>query len=276
LRQQFSKHCELRSHPVASLDDARSFELLHIFGTRAKCEDSGGCNAQGLNTNGRFSMRTKRTNLMPALLTASLAISAVLANSLDASAGDQRSKHPMSGLPNAATTTKVGNQVPEPKPYIPPRPAGLKPGDQIDLVYDARTKSYGFGFIKEIRKAGQPSETPTATIVHDHRGKTAKPPSTPPGSPPPAAPPSAVLGPPAAPPGTISTPPASGNVVRNHVGSLNGNGEVTTYKVHDHREGYGGDTYEVKSFKTATGETVTVKPRQKPPCYGNACWFFGR
>jgi hypothetical protein len=242
---------------------------------QAKASDPG----KGVNTNGRFSMRTKRTNLMSALLTASLVIGAVLANSSGASAGDQRSKQPMSGLPSAATTTKVGNQVPEPRPYIPPRPAGLTPGDQIQLVYDARTKSYGFGFIKEIRKAGEPSGTPatTTTITHDHRGKTAsKPPSTPPGSPPPAAPPSAVLGPPAAPPGTVSTPPASGNVVRNHVGSLNGNGEVTTYKVHDHREGYGGDTYEVKSFKTATGETVTVKPRQKPPCYGNACWFFGR
>jgi len=223
-------------------------------------------------------MRTKRTNLMPALLTASLAIGALLANSLGASAGDQRSKQPMSGLPNAATTTKVVTPpVKEPHPYVPPRPPGLRPGDQIDFVYDARYNSYHFGELMAINKADWNSGPKTNVIVHDHRGRTAsKPPSLPPGSPPPAAPPSAVVGPPAAPPGTVPTPPASGNVVRSHIGSPNGNGEVTTYKVHDHREGYGGDTYIVKSFKTATGETVTAKPRQKPPCYGNACWFFGR
>ena len=44
----------------------------------------------------------------------------------------------------------------------------------------------------------------------------------------------------------------------------------------DYREGFGGDTYEQRSFRTVTGMTVTVKPRQKPPCYGDACWFFGR
>jgi hypothetical protein len=51
---------------------------------------------------------------------------------------------------------------------------------------------------------------------------------------------------------------------------------VTTYNVKDHREGYGGDTYQQRSFTTVTGETITVTPRQKPPCFGDACWFFGR
>jgi hypothetical protein len=219
-------------------------------------------------------MCAERTILTPALLTASLAITTVLANSLCVSAGDLRSQRPMSGVPAAAATTKAANRAAEPKPYIPPRPTGLRPGDQIDFVYDGRTKSYSFGKLVGIKKAGWNSAIPSAEIVHDHRGKTSSSaPNTPPSAPPPAAPPTPVSGPPAAPPGTVSTPPASGNVVRTHENDF---GNVTTTKVKDHREGYGGDKYEMKSFRTSTGETFTVTPKQKPPCFGDACWFFGR
>ena len=220
-------------------------------------------------------MCAERTILTPALLTVSLAVTSVLANSPCVSAGDLRSQRPMSGVPAAATTPKAANRAAEPKPYIPPRPPGLRPGDQIDFVYDGRTKSYSFGQPVAIKKAGWNSAIPSAEIVHDHRGKTAsKPPGTPPGSPPPAAAPIPVSGPPAAPPGTVATPPASGNIVRVHENQLMST--VTTSKVKDHREGYGGDKYEMKSFRTSTGETFTVTPRQKPPCFGDACWFFGR
>ena len=189
-------------------------------------------------------------------------------------AGDQRSQRPMSGVPAAGTTTKVGNRATEPKPYLPPRPPGLRPGDQIDFVYDGRPNSYSFGQITAINKAGWNSGPTTGGTVHDHRGKTAnKPPSTPPGAPPPAAPPTQVSGPPADPPGTTYAPPASGKVVRTHKKDFD---RITTYKVKDHREGYGGDTYETKRFRTLTGETITVTPHQKPPCFGDACWFFGR
>jgi hypothetical protein len=209
---------------------------------------------------------------MPAAF-AALAIGAVLVTSPDTRAGDLRSQRPMSGLPAAGTTTKVGNRATEPKRYVPPRPTGLRSGDQIDFVYDGRTSSYSFGQLITINRSGWNSGTTSGRIVHDHRGKTAsKPPGTPPGAPP-AAPPAPLSGPPAAPPETIFAPPASGNVVRTHEKDFD---RITTYKVKDHREGYGGDKYETKRFRTSTGETFAVTPRQKPPCFGDACWFFGR
>lgn len=218
-------------------------------------------------------MRAEPTIFTPALVIASLAVAAVLANSSGASAGDLRSQRPVGVSPPAATM--AGKPAADPKPPLPARPPGLRSGDQIDLIYDARTKIYGFGRIIAINKVGQPSGTTTGGTVHDHRGKTStRAPNTPPGAPPPAAPPTPVSGPPAAPPGTIPVPPASGNVVRTHDKDVYP--DITNTRVKDHREGYGGDTYEQRSFRTVTGMTVTVKPRQKPPCFGDACWFFGR
>src|SRR5262249_55769595 len=159
---------------------------------------------------------------IPALTIVSMVAGFAFVNAQAASAGDVRGQRPMAGLPAAGSTAKLANPAPDPKPPLPPRPAGLQSGDQIQLIYDARTnrgQSVTFGRIVEIRKAGQPSETPTTTttVTHDHRGKSAsKPPSTPPGAPPPAAPPSALVAPPAAPPGTVPVPPASGKVVRTH------------------------------------------------------------
>lgn len=218
-------------------------------------------------------MPIKKTITTPALAALSLTLGLTLASSQTAVARDNL--RPVATSAATASTMKAANPVPDPKPALPPRPAGLRSGDQIQLTYDARTKGYTFGSIMEIRKAGQSSVPATNITIHDHRGKTAsKPPSTPPGAPPPAAPPSVVSGPPAAPPGTIPVPPANGNVVRTHDKDVYP--DITTTKVKDHREGYGGDTYEQRSFRTVTGMTVTVKPHQKPPCYGDACWFFGR
>ena len=216
-------------------------------------------------------MRTNKTNRTSVLAAISLVAGLALMSSQTAFAGGSASQRTPAAT--AGNTMKVGNRSTDPKPPLPPRPTGLRSGDQIDLIYDARTKSYGFGRIVEIRRANQSSQTATTTIVHDHRGKTSsRAPNTPPGAPPPAAPPTPVSGPPAAPPGTISAPPASGNVVRTHDKDFYP--DITNTKVKDHREGFGGDTYEQRSFRTVTGMTVTVKPRQKPPCYGDACWLF--
>lgn len=215
-------------------------------------------------------MRTEKKITTPVFATISLAAGLALITS-QTLAGDFKSQRPLAAT--GGSTMKFGNRATDPKPPLPARPAGLRSGDQIDLIYDARTKGYTFGRIVEIRKASQPSQSGTATTVHDHRGKTStRAPNTPPGAPPPAAPPTPVSGPPAAPPGTIPVPPASGNVVRTHDKDVYP--DITNTRVKDHREGYGGDTYEQRSFRTVTGMTVTVKPRQKPPCFGDACWFF--
>jgi hypothetical protein len=210
------------------------------------------------------------------LATVSLAIGAALMAAPGASAGDLRSQRPMAVSPPAATVAKVGTRATEPKPYVPPRAPGIRPGDQVDFVYEGRPNSYSFGKIVAIMPAGWNLHPPKVGTVHDHRGKTAsKPPSTPPGAPPPAAPPPEVSGPPAAPPGIFPTPPAGGGkIVRDHTNEYWP--KVTTSKVKDHREGYGGDTYVQKSFTDYMGNTSTVTPRQKPPCFGDACWFFGR
>lgn len=219
-------------------------------------------------------MFADRTIPTPIFVTASLALGVALMTAPGASAGDLRSQRPMAVPPPAAAVAKAGTRATEPKPYLPPRPPGLRSGDQIDFVYDGRPNSYAFGQIIAINRAGWNSGSTTGGTVHDHRGKTAsKPPSAPPGAPPPAAPPTPVSGPPADPPGTTYAPPASGKVVRTHEKDFD---RITTYNVKDHREGYGGDKYEVKSFRTLTGETFTVTPHQKPPCFGDACWFFGR
>lgn len=217
-------------------------------------------------------MRAEKNSRPLVLVVASLAIGAQVITVSGAVAGDAGKQRFASGLP-AATATKFGTRAADPKPPLPPRPAGLRSGDQINLIYDARTKGYTFGRIVAIQKAHQPSGAPANAIVHDHRGKAVRAPSAPPaGMPPPAAPPTATWAPPAAPPGTIVIPPASGKVVRTHEKDVYP--DITDYKVNDHREGFGGDSFQVRSFRTATGMTVTVRPRQKPPCYGNACWLF--
>jgi len=225
-------------------------------------------------------MRTTKTIPILALTVVSLVAGFALVNVQAANAGDPRSQRSMTDPRAAGGTMNFGKQAvtnpPPEKANLPPRPPGLQSGDQIQLTYDARTKSYGFGHIQEIRKAGEAPVLPTTTTTttHDHRGKTAsKPPSLPPGSPPPAAP--AAVGPPAAPPGTVSTPSANGNEVRDHTYLRPGSDPAATgYGItHDHREGYDHKPYEVRSFTTATGGSVTITPRQKPPCYGNTCWL---
>jgi hypothetical protein len=220
-------------------------------------------------------MRTKMTTPLLALTIVSLVAGFALVSIQAAVAGDARIQRSMTDPRAAGSALNFAKQPvtnPPPEKAKPPRQPGIQSGDQIQFVYDGRS-GYNFGRLTEVRKAGPPSEAATTATTHDHRGKTAsKPPSLPPGSPPPAAPAAAL--PPAGPPGTTSTPQTSGgNVVRNHVDSANGNGETGRYVVHDRREGYGGDTYDVRYFRTATGARVETKPRQKPPCYGDACWL---
>jgi hypothetical protein len=72
------------------------------------------------------------------------------------------------------------------------------------------------------------------------------------------------------PAGTNGGPrPTSGNTVRDH------RGEPHPYAITETTEYVPGNPNPrtVKSFRTGTGETVTVKSRLKPVCLGNACWF---
>jgi len=221
-------------------------------------------------------MAAERTILKPTFVATSLAIGVLVVTSPGAGAGDQRSQRSMLGVPASATATKTTNRSTETRPYVPPRSPDVRPGDQVEFVYDGRPNSYTFGKVMIINQAGWHDRPPKLGTTRDHRGKVAsKPPSTPPGVPPPAAPPPGLSAPPAAPPGTVATPPAGGGkVVRDHKNEPVW--RTATTKVKDHREGYGGDTYVQRSFTDYMGNVSTVTPRQKPPCFGDACWFFGR
>jgi hypothetical protein len=145
------------------------------------------------------------------------------------------------------------------------RPDWVRPGDQINLVYDARTKgknvqgkiiqNYSFGQIVGMTRADGTATRPGNAIVHDHRkggnfgdaGSNLHPPA-----------------------GTNGGPrPTSGNIVRDH------RGDPHPYAVTETTEYVPGNPNPrtVKSFRTGTGMTVTVKSPLKPVCIGNACWL---
>jgi hypothetical protein len=183
-------------------------------------------------------MRSDRTYLSSMLISASLALGAI----------------PM-------TSEIVFAQHPNPRPPRIERPDSIRPGDQIDLIYDARTrprKSYTFGQIIGMKRSDPNATRPADAIIRDHRkgsdfgkeGSNRYPPA-----------------------GTGGGPrPTSGNTVRDHRGEPD-YPAVTTSTERDHRRGANPNPSTVKSFRTGTGETVTVKSRPGPLCIGNACGF---
>ncbi|HSL80572.1 MAG TPA: hypothetical protein VK877_13030 [Pseudolabrys sp.] len=192
-------------------------------------------------------MRANRTFLKTTLAMASLALGTML----------MTSEIVLAQAPNPQRTSRIIK-----------RPDWVRPGDQVNLVYDARTKTkdvvgkihqnYTFGQVVGMTRADGAATRPANAIVHDHRkgsdfGKAGS------NSYPPA--------------GTNGgARPTSGNTVRDHRGEPHPYA-VTQSTEYDHRPGANPNPRTVKSFRTATGMTVTVKSHQKPPCIGNACWF---
>jgi hypothetical protein len=189
-------------------------------------------------------MRAERKFLTRALATVSLALPATLMTSeavLAASTGNTRPAA-MSSTPGA--TTKFGSR------------------DSVTLVfpsvlYDARPSSIGFGRTTRQFSHNRPGTVTITTkpIVHDHRkgsdfgkeGSNRYPPA-----------------------GTNGGPlPTSGSIVRDH------RGEPHPYTITQTTEYAPGNPNPrtVKSFRTGTGMTVTVKSPLKPVCLGNMCWL---
>lgn len=189
-------------------------------------------------------MRSDRTFLSSMLVTASLAFAAILMTSeavLAASAGNSR---PAAVSSTPGTTTKFGSR------------------DTVTLVfpsvlYDARPSSAGFGRTTREFSSSHPGTVTITTkpIVHDHRkgsdfgkeGSNRYPPAGTQGG----------------------SRPTSGKVVRDH------RNEPHPYAITETTEYAPGNPNPrtVKSFRTGTGMTVTVKSPLKPVCIGNACWL---
>jgi hypothetical protein len=212
-------------------------------------------------------MCTIRMTPTSVLVTASLAVGVVLTTPPDAVAGGVDNKWtsfsralPLAVAKGGQGTTSTGNQ--RPMAASPTAGNATNFGSRAtvvlpNVVYDARLSSPTFG-----RRITLPGGAQTVTtdkpIIRDHRkgsdfgkeGSNCYPPA-----------------------GTHGTDlPTSGNIVRDHRSELPP-GAITRTTVTDHRAGANPNPYTTSSFRTGTGETVTVKSRQKPQCIGNMCWL---
>jgi hypothetical protein len=121
-----------------------------------------------------------------------------------------------------------------------------------NITYDARPSSAGFGRRTYLFSTpGTRTVTHPKPVINDHRKGSN----------------SGSIYPPAGTPST-SIPP-SGNIVRDH------RNEPHPYTITESKEYIQGNPNPrtVKSFRTGTGMTVTVKSHPKPVCLGNACWL---
>jgi hypothetical protein len=180
-------------------------------------------------------MRAKRKFATPALATALLA----LMTSEVALAASIASTRSTASAPTAVVATDLGSG----------RGTVVLP----NVIYDARPSSTGFGRRTYLFSTpGTRTVTHPKPVINDHRKGSNSGSSTYP------------------PAGTPSTSiPPSGNTVRDH------RGEPHPYTVTESKEYIQGNPNPrtVKTFRTGTGMTVTVKSHPKPVCIGNACWL---
>ena len=180
-------------------------------------------------------MRAKRKFLAPAFATALVAL-LTSEVALAASIGSTRSA---ASAPTAVVATDLGSG----------RGTIVLP----NIIYDARPSSSGFGRRTYLFSTpGARTVTHPKPVINDHRkGNSSASSNYPPA-------------------GTPSTSiPPSGNIVRDH------RTEPHPHTITESKEYIQGNPtpITVKSFRTGTGMTVTVKSHPKPVCIGNACWL---